>query len=264
MKKFYLTLFFTYFLTVFSFSQNINFEKDSIALLEMQPVSITQLEIPYCNQEDVISHTGFSLLYSNQHKQAHWVAYQLTKEKTTKAVERGSSFRPDPKVSTGTANNNDYKGSGYDRGHLAPAADMAWSSKSMKSSFYYSNISPQVPDFNRGIWKKLEALIRTWATDNDTIYVITGPILEEQLPTIGKNKVSVPAAYYKVILDYTLPTIKAIAFIIPNEKSNLPLTHYVVSVDEVEKITEIDFFHRLPDEQEAIIERTVCKSLWSW
>ena len=131
MKRIYLILVFACFFIALVFSQQANFKEDSIALLKMQPVKITDLEIPYCNKKNITSHTGFSLLYSKQHKQAYWVAYQLTKEKTVKKVERTNKFQLDPKISTGTANNNDYKGSGYYRGHLAPAADVAWSQESM-------------------------------------------------------------------------------------------------------------------------------------
>jgi endonuclease G len=245
--------------------QQPNQRKDSIALSLMKPIKLLHVEIPKHGINDmIVTHTGFSLLYNENHEQAAWVAYELNKEKTVKIAPRTNKFIPDPKVKTGTATNNDYKNSDYDRGHLAPAADMGWSYPSMNESFYFSNMSPQVPGFNRGIWKKLEELVRTWAVENESIYIVTGPILTDNLPAIGQNKVSVPASYYKVILDYSLPEIKAIAFIIPNKSSDLPLQTYVVTIDTVEKITDIDFFYLLPDEQETIIEKTVCKSLWSW
>ncbi|MDY0014843.1 MAG: DNA/RNA non-specific endonuclease [Bacteroidales bacterium] len=265
MKK-YVCVFFLIFLSLYSVNgQQPNHRKDSIALRLMKPVKVLHLEIPECKADDtIVTHTGFSLLYNENHEQAVWVAYELSKEKTVKIAPRTNKFIVDPKVKTGTATNNDYKNSGYDRGHLAPAADMGWSYPSMKESFYFSNMSPQVPGFNRGIWKNLEELVRTWAVENEKIYIVTGPILTDNLPTIGQNNVSVPSSYYKVILDYTLPEIKAIAFVIPNNASKLPLQSYVVTIDKLEKITGIDFFPLLPDEQERIIERTVCNSLWSW
>ncbi len=264
MKR-YSLLFFLILNFISSFSQQANFRKDSLAICSMKPICVSQLEIPQCDCKScIIYHTGYALIYNEKHEQASWVAYQLTKQKTISKTSRSNTFLIDPLVTTGTANDNDYKGSNYDRGHLAPAADMGWSVLSMKESFYYSNMSPQVPAFNRGIWKKLEELVRKWAVENEQIYIVTGPILTADLPTIGTNKVSVPLAYYKVILDYSLPQIKAIGFIIPNKKSTQALTDYIVSVDEVEKITGIDFFSQLPDNQEAIIERTVCKSLWTW
>jgi endonuclease G, mitochondrial len=167
-------------------------------------------------------------------------------------------------VKTGTADNGDYAGSGYDRGHLAPAADMGWSSIAMAESFYYSNMSPQVPAFNRGIWKRLEELVRTWAVDYNAVYIVTGPVLTNGLLTIGINKVSVPKYFYKVILEYNDQDIKGIAFILPNTGSGEPLQNYAVTIDSVEKFTGIDFFPKLPDDQERIIESTLSVNSWIW
>ena len=178
---------------------------DSIPLYNIKATSITKLEIPKTNSKDkIITHTGYSLLYNETHEQANWIAYDLTAEETNKLFERTDKFISDPKVKTGTASDKDYKGSGYDRGHLAPASDMGWSTTAMAESFYYSNMSPQTPSFNRGIWKKLEELVRTCAIENNTIYVVTGPVLTNGLQTIGPNKVSVPNYYYKVVLDYSV------------------------------------------------------------
>lgn len=230
-----------------------------------QPSGIPGLEIPYIKaSDDVVKHLGYTLSYNEQHEQANWVAYELTAEETRKAVERSDDFRPDPRVQSGTATSNDYQGSGYDRGHLAPAADMGWSTQAMRESFYFSNMSPQVPGFNRGIWKKLEEQVRRWATDYQAIYVVTGPVLHDSLPAIGPENVSVPAAYYKVILDYTQPGLKAIGFIMPNASSTLPLQHYAVSIDSVETVTGIDFFPALPDHEEEALEKTICLRDWSW
>jgi endonuclease G len=224
---------------------------------------IDDLEIPLIKKgEVIIRHTGFSLLYNEKHEQASWVAYELTKDETNRLVKRVNKFRPDPKVKSGTARDEDYKGSGYDRGHLAPAADMGWSVVTMTESFYYSNMSPQVPGFNRGIWKKLEEKVRDWAIENDAVYIVTGPILRDSLPTMSSISLSIPEYYYKVILDYRAPVLKAIGFIMPNESSALPVMHYAVSIDEVEAITGIDFFHSLPDDQETELEKHICKECW--
>jgi endonuclease G len=238
---------------------------DSVPLFDIKSTSIAKLEIPKTNpQETVISHAGYSLLYNEPHEQANWIAYDLTKEETNKLFDRTDKFIPDPKVKTGTANDKDYFGSGYDRGHLAPASDMGWSSTTMSESFYYSNISPQISSFNRGIWKKLEELVRSWAIENNTIYIVTGPVLTKGLPSIGENKVTVPNYFYKVILDYSAPGVKGIGFIIPNVGSSEPLQHYAFSIDSVEKYTGIDFFPLLPDDQEELIEKTNCIKCWTW
>jgi endonuclease G len=238
---------------------------DSIPSNNIKATSITKLELPKTNyKEEIITHTGYSLLYNETHEQANWVAYELTKEETNKLFKRTNKFISDSRVKTGTASNKDYEGSGYDRGHLAPASDMGWSSIAMADSFYYSNMSPQTPSFNRGIWKNLEELVRTWAVENNNIYITTGPVLTNELQTIGANKVSVPKYYYKVILDYSEPSIKGIGFILPNAGSKESLPYYAVSIDSVEKLTGIDFFPLLQDEQEDLIEKTLCIKCWSW
>jgi endonuclease G len=141
---------------------------------------------------------------------------------------------------------------------------MGWSAISMKESFYFSNMSPQLPAFNRGVWKRLEEMMRSWATDNSAIYIVTGPVLTPGLPTIGANRVSIPNYYYKVILDYTQPEIKAMGFILPNASSSSALTSFAVSIDEVEKATGLDFFPALPDDQETTIEKEKCTACWNW
>ena len=225
----------------------------------------SKMEIPATEDEKlIVHHTAYSLLYSEEHEQSIWVAYELTSEETKKAFNRSDDFIVDPLIKSGSANNKDYKGSGYDRGHLAPAADMSWSNQTMLESFYYSNMSPQDPSFNRGIWKKLEELVRTWAVENKSLYVVTGPILNSGLSSIGPNKVSVPNYYYKVLLDYSQPEIKAIGFILSNQANKGNLAEFAVSIDRVEAMTGLNFFPNLPDTEESAIESKVCISCWSW
>ena len=208
----------------------------------------------YTSQGDIVKHTAYTLKYNEPYEQAEWVAYKLTATRVNAVVKRTNVFRPDPMVKTGSAEPSDYKNSGYDRGHLAPAGDMAWSVTAMSESFYMSNMSPQMPGFNRGIWKKLETKVRDWAVENEEIYIVTGPILESNLPTIGKNKVAVPNYFYKVILDYKEPEFKEIGFVLPNQSSNQPLESYTVTIDSVEVLTGLDFFPSIPDSLENVIE----------
>ena len=237
----------------------------SCTVLNIFAQRIPLLELPAITPTDVIiKHFAYTLSYNEKHEQANWVAYELTAEETQKAVSRTNDFRPDPAVRTGSATNADYQGSGYDRGHMASAADMSWNVQSMEESFFYSNMSPQVPGFNRGIWKKLEERVRQWAMENKDIYVVTGPVLTGNLSAIGPDKVSVPRYYYKVVLDYSLPELKGIGFIMPNASSSRPLESYAVPIDSVEKVTGINFFSALPDKQEQAIEKTVCIPCWSW
>jgi endonuclease G len=212
--------------------------------------------------EKAITYTGFSLVYDELHEQARWVAYELTSLETNKVVERSNRFKEDPFITTGCASNEDYTHSGFDRGHLAPASDMGWSEASMTDCFYLSNMSPQNPSFNRGIWKKLETQVRDWAQEHGAIYVVTGPVLEQGLPTIGPNKVSVPKYFYKVLLDTREPGVHGLGFILPNAGSQLPLESFALSIDSVEKVTGINFFHGLSDQTEDQLEREHCFDCW--
>jgi len=225
----------------------------------------TNIEIPaHQANETLISHAGYTLSYNEKYEQANWVAYELTSEETNSLYNRTNQFLVDPKITTGSADNSDYAGSGYDRGHLAPAGDMGWSEQSMIESFYYSNMSPQVPSFNRGIWKNAESFTREAAITNHVIYVVTGPVFTSDMTTIGHNKVAVPQSYFKVILDNSEPELKAIAFVITNEASQLPLQHFAVSIDDVEHLTGLDFFPLLTDSVESKLESKFDINLWSW
>jgi len=211
---------------------------------------------------EIVKHSNYILSYSEAHEQAEWVAYELTASETYKKVNRSDKFKADKTVSTGSASLADYKASGYDRGHLAPAADMCFSSISMRESFYMSNMSPQAPSFNRGVWKSLEGRIRLYAKQSSPIYVVTGPVLTSELTTIGSNSVSVPKYYYKVLLKGRGEYREMIAFLLKNEKSSEPLSSFVVSTDEIEELTGIDFYPQLPDELEEKLESTVDISNW--
>lgn len=267
-KKLFLLLLIVSTTSIFIIAQSEATPKNSLWIStnkDSLPTKIAQLEIPKLQEkETVISHTGYSLSYNETYEQANWVAYELTKEETNHRWKRTNKFLIDPKVETETANDKDYYRSGYDRGHLAPAGDMGWSIAAMAESFYYSNMSPQVPAFNRGIWKQLEELVRVWAVENEAIYIVTAPVLTAGLPTIGENQVTVPHFYYKVILDYTAPNIKGIGFIFPNASSSEELQAYAVSIDSVEALTGIDFFSLLPDDQENNIESNFDLNSWSW
>ena len=236
---------------------------------EQNPMSgsaITGLELPsFEKTELVVSHPGYTLSYDEEHEQARWVAYHLSREELYGSFERGDDFRSDPSIVTGSATLDDYRSSGYDRGHLIPAADLSFSEEAMSGSFYLSNMSPQEGQFNRGIWSKLEATVRNFADTEGAVYVVTGPVLTDgPYKTIGKNKVSVPNQYYKVILDYDEPEVKAIGFVLPNEGSGKSLESFVTTVDEVEELTGLDFFHRLDDKEEVALEARADASLWDF
>jgi len=222
------------------------------------------LELPdYTEKDLIIQHTGYTLSYSEEHEQAKWVAYELTKEELRGNVERTDNFRADSNIDTDSASLSDYRGSGYDRGHLAPAADFSWSEEAMSDTFYFSNMSPQKPGFNRGIWRKLESQVREWAIRDEALLVVTGPVLRNvDYRTIGENDVAIPRYYYKVLLDIEEPELKGIGFILPHESSSDSLSSFAVSIDEVEQITGIDFYHAIEDSLEERLESSYNRTLW--
>jgi endonuclease G len=232
----------------------------------IHPAALNELQIPATKPgEEIVRHTGYTLSYNEEHEQANWVAYILTgKETQGKHYERSNHFMPDPSISSGSADDADYDEPEYDRGHLAPAEDMAWSKTTMDESFYYSNMSPQVPAFNRGVWRRLEELVRFWSTTYDSIYIVTGPVLTSGLPVIGHDRVSVPRYFYKVILEYGSKGTQGIGFILPNQASSATLKSFAVSIDSVEHLTGINFFPDLPDNEEEAIEGHVDVDQWKW
>ena len=208
----------------------------------------------------VVSHEGYVLAYDECHEQARWVAYMLTRERVNGQVPRGKDFEIDTMVETGCATLEDYRGSGYDRGHLAPAADMKWGKQVMRESFLMSNMSPQRRSFNDGIWKVMEEQVRAWALEYDTLYVVTGPVLEYDLETIGYNGVSVPEYFYKVVLDPKRN--KGIGLLTEHRNSKRPPKDFAVTIDKVEEVTGLDFFPGL--EGEADVESDNCFECWKW
>lgn len=223
------------------------------------------LEIPAPitdKEEQIIRHTGYTVSYNNTWRLPNWVAYELTREETKGNAARTDIFIIDPLVKGTSATNKDYSRSGFDRGHMAPAGDMKWSSTAMKESFYFSNMCPQVPGLNRGRWKDLEEQIREWAAEDSALVIICGPLVNKKHSTIGQNHIAVPRAFFKVILAPYVSSPRAIGFIFKNEKDNSPLRSYVVTVDSVESLTGIDFFPALPDVIEKQVEAQCAPSDW--
>ena len=216
----------------------------------------------------ILHREGFSLGYSHKYRQAIWVGYVLKKEHLTgKRFRRPAAFRSDPAITRNPVQPGEYTGTKFDRGHLAPAGDMSYSHPAILNSFFMSNISPQTPGCNRGIWKRLETQIRKWAVSEECLCVITGPLFPQEEDEEGKGEeegsisLPVPYAFYKVVLDMT-PPMKMIAFIVPNRAGRERLQRFVVTVDDVEKLTGCDFFSELDDDVEEQLERHSDFSQW--
>ncbi len=220
--------------------------------------------LPTSTTGQVIHHDGYSLSYNEDYEQAEWVAYELKKTHLANTNYKRPYFEIDTAVKTKAAHWKNYKQSGYDRGHLCPAADRKYTQKAHDETFLTSNITPQTHTFNSGIWNTLEQKARFWVNKYDGIFVVTGGVLSGDLKTIGEEQVGVPNYFYKVLIDYNNGTPKMIAFLLEHENSTKPLYHFVVSVDTIERLTGIDFFPQLKDEVEDKLEASSSYKNWSF
>ncbi len=231
------------------------------------------LEIPAPlagQQERLIYHTGYTVSYNAAWRLPNWVAYELTPEETSGPAKRADRFIPDPTVPFHeTAGTDDYRHSGFDRGHMAPAGDMKWSEQAMRESFYLSNICPQHPALNRGIWKRLEETVRRLAATRGSVYVVCGPLAADtprRLGGIGDRSggqgVAVPHGFFKALLQYADGRWAAVAFTFDNAGSEKPLSDHTLTIDSLEILTGFDFFPALPDSVETAVERETDPTWW--
>ena len=217
------------------------------------------LEIPIgkANTPSLILYReGYTTSYNAATRTPNWVAWHLTAAHTNGPIKRkGITFQADEEILAPRVDTYDYMRSGYDRGHMCPAGDNHWSQKAMEQSFLMTNICPQEPALNSGLWNTVEKLCRTWAEQYGDVYIVCGPIyFNRKHKTIGKNKVQVPEAFFKVVLRLK-DEPKAIGFICRNASAKgHKKIDYVNTVDEVERITGMDFFSQLPDNIEQVIE----------
>lgn len=224
-----------------------------------------RLEIPRCMEsraEQVIEHTGYTVSYNSDWCTPNWVAYELTKDETYGHEERTDHFDPDPDVKGVCPTYRDYSRSGYDRGHMAPAGDMKWDETAMQESFYLSNICPQDHNLNKGDWNTLEEKARYWARKYGSLYIVCGPIMSNNPETIGANNVAVPDGFYKVFLTQSNGEWKAIGFYFDNKPGSGNIRDYCKSVDDIERMSGIDFFPNLDDAIEDHIESSFSASSW--
>ena len=214
--------------------------------------------------QQVIEHVGYTVSYNPVWLVPNWVAYELTADESDGEQARKNHFAPDPLVEGDPVVTGDYKNSGYDRGHMAPAADMKWSEQAMRESFYMTNMCPQLHNLNAGDWKSLEEMARDWAVAYGSIYIVCGPIVSANYQTIGsERKIAVPEQFYKVFLRQTPEGWTSIGFVMPNAAGSKPLMTYMTTVDDVEAMTGIDFFYQLPDDVEAAVEKDYDVSAWA-
>jgi endonuclease G len=227
---------------------------------------------------EIIEHSGMVIGFDCDYKMASWVFHVLTPDVSFGTVSRSNDFRVDDKSNCGSAVEADYflrkentdgtfsyDGFGFDRGHLAPSADFRWSASALSESYYYSNMTPQRPEFNRQSWAELEGLLRKIVDqEKRPFYVITGPVLHPGLPEIERSvhTLKIPELHYKIIVDASAENPRGMAFLMPNKKCEQRLSAYVVSIDSVERLTGLDFFSALDDVLENKIEQSADFAAW--
>ncbi|RRQ50514.1 DNA/RNA non-specific endonuclease [Maribacter algicola] len=201
--------------------------------------------LPSSTTGDIVHHSYFSLSYNEPFEQAEWVAYELEKKHLTYDDRNRPYFIEDPWVKSKSADWRNYKGSGYDRGHLCPAGDRRFSEQAYNETFYTSNISPQDKDFNAGVWNRLEMQVRQWAKRYGKVIVITGGVLEQGLQEIGEEDVDVPKKFYKIVARKEGKKFKVLGFLLPGAEQQRPLQDFCIPIDSIEALTGIDFFGQM-------------------
>ena len=232
--------------------------KDNVSMAinsSMDAVHILCRPAPLSNtSEQRIEKTSYIVSYNKETKIPNWVAWHLTADHTDGPVRRMSSFYEEESVVSPRATLEDYKGSGWSRGHMCPAGDNKWSETAMYESFSLVNVCPQDASLNSGLWNSIEIDCRRWANRFGDIFIVCGPVLyNKEHETIGTNKVVVPEAFFKVILCLQGQP-KAIGFVVKNNAGTKKKDQYINTIDEVERITGIDFFPALPDSIEDVVE----------
>lgn len=255
---------------------------DEIEALKLHDcvVKLNEIGIPLSQSPlDIAEHSAMILGFDCDSKLAAWSFHVLSPDVLVGGVSRTNDFRKDSLIECGDGIEQDYftkklqedgtykfENFGFDRGHLAPSADFRWSQKALSESYFYSNMTPQRPGFNRESWAEVEDLMRRIiANTPKPYYIVTGPVLEKSLPKVekGQNHLPIPAFHYKIIADVSAENPKGMAFLMPNKKCDLPPSAYVVTIDSIEKLTGLDFFSKIDVTNAQKIESKADYSLWN-
>ena len=238
--------------------------EEEVAVKKAKVVRLYEIPAPLKDRPEQILHRkGYTTSYNSQTKTPNWVAWHLTKSHTYGSNQRSDEvFTEDADVKSPRATDNDYYNSRYDRGHMCPAGDNKWDKQAMQQSFLFTNICPQNHGLNKYEWNDLEILCRDWAREYGAVDIVCGPVYKSgEQKTIGKNKVWVPDAFFKVVL-CRQGKAKAIGFVYRNEGKKQPMADAVCTVDDVERLTGLDFFPELDDPTENRVEATAKLSDW--
>lgn len=239
--------------------------------------NVRLLELPATRKgELIISHLAYTLSYNTMHNNPNWVAWELTAQETEGTGQRSKEFLPDPLLEERyQVTTWDYKGSGYDRGHMCPAADNKWNSRAMTECFYMSNVCPQLHELNAGGWESLESACRRWAKQEGSILIVCGPVYDKEVKTrqgkcstrkqqtIGaEHHVTVPTGFFKCVMSLRKGQEKAIGFYYANTNAKQTMNDACMTVDEIESLTGYDFFVNVPKRLEQRIEATCSLTDW--
>ena len=249
----------------------------SIVSTSGQPVSETelltyngedqtqQMELPAVRLgDDIITYSGYVSSYNHKTLIPDWVAYELTAEELEGDEQRGERmFSMDKNVKGKQAMREDYRDSGWTKGHMAPATDFRWSADAMDETFYFMNVCPQNEHLNGEDWEYLEGKVRHWARQYGKVWVVSGPIVGSgKYGTIGDDHVVVPDSFYKTVMYCKGGRYHTIAFVMGNDDNRYWLQDCAVSVNDLEALTGIDFFPALDDSIEDSVEAQLTLSDW--
>lgn len=223
-----------------------------------------RMEMPEITKDDVIlDYTGFTVSYNCETLTPKWVAYELTKEEIDGDVSRRSGYSMDLDFHGRQAMREDYSNSSWDKGHMAPAADMKWSERAMKESFYLTNVCPQNHSLNGKSWHALEKRVRSWAQQYGRVYTVCGPVYgENKYGKIGKNGVQIPDAFFKAVLVPYEESYAGVAFLMENDEISHPISQSYMTIDDLELIIGIDLFVNLAFEADKTEHQVIC-SIWN-
>lgn len=229
------------------------------------PLDKSLLELPaFVGTDVILIYYGFVVNYNTEYLIPNWVAYELTADEVDGDVPRATGFSMDLSYKDRQAMREDYSNTGWDKGHMAPSADMKWSKAAMGESFYLTNICPQNHELNGRDWHVLENRVRSWARQYGRVWVVCGPIVKEQrYGTIGEQEVVVPDQFFKAILRQDeVGTYQTIAFVFGNDSTRQPLNDVMITVDSLEALTGYDLFANLDDDVEVVVESQTFWESW--
>lgn len=240
----------------------ISKQEQTAAKHEITPSLTAQLQLVSKEGLQQVNYDGFTVYFNEQWHLPACVAYELTDAESQGSFPRKDNWATDDTVK-GCPVTADYRYSGYDRGHMAPAGDLKWSEKALRQSFYLTNACPQNHSLNEGAWNKLETKVREWAQRDSALIVLTGPIVSKRdTKTVGETGIRVPGAFYKIILAHHENPMRVIAFVYPNERNNGDLASHATTVRDIEHRTGINFFECLPQEEQDSLETAIYLNSW--